>query len=237
LWRNILRPLQNEEIKNKIKETIISIYGVDNVSKSNDIKLQKTATTFSNYGVSYPLQSDIIKSKIENTMIEKYGVRHNSYRKETLENRENTWLKNHGVKNPLFIDNNGVSKISQKLFWLIYEKLPDDLRQKCYFSELNKEFDIENKEIGVHYLYDFVITSIKFCIEFNGDFWHCNPKLYQENYVNKMISMSAKEIWEKDKSKIDFLKNKGYEVFVVWENEYEKNPEDVLQKIIDLIKK
>jgi len=228
-------PLQNETIKNKIKETVALTYGVDNVSKSNVVKAQKTATTFSNYGVLYPLQSSLIMDKMENTMIETYGVRHNSYRKETLKNRENTWTKIYGIKNPIFINNNRVSKMSQKLFWSIYEKLPDELKNKCYFSELNKEFDIEDGENKIHYLYDFVISNIKMCVEFNGDYWHCNPKKYSENYENKIVGKTAIEIWKNDDRKIEFLKNKGYDVFVAWEKEYKKTPGIVLENILRFV--
>ena len=32
-------------------------------------------------------------------------------------------------------------------------------------------------------------------VEINGDFWHCNPKIYDKNYYNKMINMTAEDKW------------------------------------------
>lgn len=225
-------PLKNETIKNKIKETVYSKYGVDNVSKCESIKIQKTATTFSNYGVAYAYQSDALMDKMKQTMLERYGVDHNSKRKSTLDKRSDTWMKKYGIKNPIFKTNNsGVSKISQELFWKIYNSLTTkELKSKTYFHELNKEFDLGNAD--EYYRYDFVNTELKICIEFNGDYWHCNPELFEESYKNTMLNKAAKEIWEYDKNKLEFIKKQGYQIFVVWESEYEKNTEEILLKIM-----
>lgn len=53
-------------------------------------------------------------------------------------------------------------------------------------------------------------------IEFNGDYWHCNKLFYNEDYYHALKGMTAKEIWEYDKQKIDYLKSCGYEVLIVW---------------------
>ena len=60
----------NEETKEKYKKTCLDKYGVNNVSKSIDIKKSKEKKSYEKYGVSTPLQSDHVKEKI----IAKYGV-------------------------------------------------------------------------------------------------------------------------------------------------------------------
>lgn len=229
-------PLKNEEIKNKIKKAVYSKYGVDNVSKAESIKIQKTATTFSNYGVAYAYHSNELMGKMKQTMIKRYGVDHNSKRKDTLNKRTDTWMKKYGVRNPIFKTNNsGVSKISQELFWNIYNTLSNNLKDKTYFHELNKEFDLGNA--NEYYRYDFVNTGLKICIEFNGDYWHCNPISFEESYENAMLGKSAKEIWKYDKAKLELIQQKGYQTIVVWESEYEKDKEKILSMIQGIIKK
>ena len=65
--------------------------------------------------------------------------------------------------------------------------------------------------------YDFVIPCKKICIEYNGDVFHANPKLYASedhpNPYNK--SITAKEIWEHDRIKINNIMDRGYRVIVV----------------------
>ena len=36
-----------------------------------------------------------------------------------------------------------------------------------------------------YYFCDFVVPELKLCIEYFGDYWHCNPKKYDANYLNK----------------------------------------------------
>lgn len=130
----------------------------------------------------------------------------------------------------------GYSKISQELFWNIYEKLDNDYKKDCHFAELNKEYKI-HKFNGGWYLYDFVIKDLKYCIEFNGDVFHANPELFCEsdtpNPYNKTIT--AKDIWEVDKDKIQRLQNEGFVVKIVWESDYKKDKQFVLDTIINEI--
>lgn len=55
-------------------------------------------------------------------------------------------------------------------------------------------------------------------IEFNGDYWHCNPSTYNESYVNTMRNQTAKDIWAYDKFKCEVV-GKDFIKFIIWENE------------------
>jgi len=85
---------QSNEIKQKIKQTkkerysdenynnteqykltCLERFGVDNPSKSDEIKNKKIQTSFKKYGTEYPWQTKLIKEKIKNIMINKYGVK------------------------------------------------------------------------------------------------------------------------------------------------------------------
>lgn len=57
-------------------------------------------------------------------------------------------------------------------------------------------------------------------IEYFGDYWHCNPEKYDEKYYHKILKMSAKDVWEKDKKRIEILRQNGYDVNIIWENDW-----------------
>lgn len=112
------------------------------------------------------------------------------------------------------------SKISQDLFWKLYNKLNGD--ENIYFAELNREKHINlnkrDKETygnikKVRINLDFVFNNK--VIEFNGNYWHSSQN-------TREIDLKRKQICE----------SKGYEVLFVWESEYKKNPELVLDKCI-----
>lgn len=120
------------------------------------------------------------------------------------------------------------SKISQELFWNIYKNINF---KKVYFGELNHEYGCETNQN-----FDFVVLDIKKIIEFNGDKWHANPLLYEENDVPiPFVKKTAKTIWVEDVIKNNKAIKKGYKILTVWENEYLKNKEDVIKKCLNFL--
>jgi G:T-mismatch repair DNA endonuclease (very short patch repair protein) len=80
-------------------------------------------------------------------------------------------------------------------------------------------------------IFDIFIPKFNLLIEYNGDYWHCNPIKYSYDYINKKKNKTAGEIWEYDKNKLYLAKNKGYNCVVVWETDYKKNKNIILEII------
>lgn len=126
------------------------------------------------------------------------------------------------------------SKGSQELFNEIEKLLLDNsIESKTYYATKNKEFGLMKGNTYVKY--DFVDTLNKFCIEYNGDIYHANPKRYLPNEIPKGRGnkLSAKEIWEKDKIKQKLLLDLGYKIIIVWESDYNNNKKLMIEKIYD----
>lgn len=92
--------------------------------------------------------------------------------------------------------NKGYSKVSQMIFWMVYDKLSHDKKIKTYFKELNNEWFINDKKT-------FLFVDFK-CgnkiIEFDGIYWH-------------------KDSQEKDKIRNDIYQKLNYELKII--NEYD----------------
>lgn len=126
------------------------------------------------------------------------------------------------------------SKVSQNLFIEIYSELPRELKEKTYFASLNKEFHRLDKNNNRSYFYDFVISNIKFAIEFNGDLYHANPKFYQPSDIPPFQGniLEAREIWKNDYKKIGLLQKEGFDVIIVWEDDFMNNKDGCIEKCI-----
>ena len=112
--------------------------------------------------------------------------------------------------------------------------MPEHLKDKCYFKELNKEFLVSVNNI--FYLYDFVISNINLCIEFNGDIWHANPNKYKKDDTVLFTNKLASDIWDKDENKIKILKeHRNIDTLVIWETDWTKNKHDIEIDIINKI--
>lgn len=78
---------------------------------------------------------------------------------------------------------------------------------------------------------DIFLPKLNLVIEYNGDYWHCNPKKYSADYFHQVKKKTAKELWEYDNNKIDLIKRKGYNLVIVWESDLKEDP-DLINKII-----
>lgn len=80
-------------------------------------------------------------------------------------------------------------------------------------------------------IFDIYIPSMNLLIEYNGDYWHCNPIKYKPTYFNKKKNMLAEEIWKYDRDKLYLAKKKNYTCVTIWEHDYKRDPE-LIDKII-----
>lgn len=96
-----------------------------------------------------------------------------------------------------------------------------------------KEKYIYWKQTKQAFAYDFIFKNK--IIEFQGDYWHCNPKLYDAEFFNKTKQMYAKDIWEYDELKKECANHYGYDVLYVWENEYNNDKETTIKTCIKFL--
>ena len=129
---------------------------------------------------------------------------------------------------------------------IMSEKLKETRRLGKIKSNIvsKKEIEIVNFliNLGIDVLHSYRVDS-KICdlyipkynliIEYFGDYWHCNPIKYSYDYFNHKKNMSAQQIWDYDKQKVDLIINYGYNLEVVWESDLKHNN----KKIIEIITK
>ena len=165
--------------------------------------------------------------------IAKYGEEEG---KKRFTERQNKWLNSLLTNGNMVI---GYSKISQDLFYKILEMYDISDKDKVYFATHNSEFKLDKKEGGV-WLYDFTDVKNKKIIEFHGDMYHGNPKKYNslDNPHPFRKNITAQEMWDKDKRKLDVAIEEGFEVLVIWDSEYRwGNKEEIIDRCIDFLNK
>lgn len=104
-----------------------------------------------------------------------------------------------------------------------------------------KEIIIENilNEIGVsfqpsyqigRFIIDFWIPNKNVCVECYGDYWHCNPHIY-----NKANKYQQKNV-ERDIKKLEMLRSKNYRMLILWEYDIVHNLDRVRKILVDKLK-
>lgn len=118
------------------------------------------------------------------------------------------------------------SIISQELF----EKITEELGiEDIYYKDINYEFQINGKCV------DFFYKKKGIVIEFYGDFWHANPKIYQSTDI--IYNKTAESIWKLDDERIKLISENSLvkKVIIVWESDYRKNSNKCVRKILEEI--
>lgn len=148
--------------------------------------------------------------------IERYGEENGIKR---FNERQKKWMKS--LHDAMMARGNTIaqSNISMDLF----NKLTD------LFPNTPHEYEYN---IG-KYSYDLKLGNKIF--EFNGDYWHANPNIYDESFINKVSKKSAQEIWDKDEDKRKVAEENGFKVMTIWESDYRDNPAMVIKKCLQFI--
>lgn len=242
----IERGFTKEQAEIEVKKVMNDIhYKTSKKLKSNPEKYASKYPTKVEYYLSRGYSKEEAKSKISEIQnrfslkkcIEKFG---NVSGMKIWKERQIKWMNTLNAKSELekldilkrkssYCKKN-YSDISQSLFWKIYDRL--EIKDNIYFNDLNAEYIISKEKT---FIYDFLDDNKKKIIEFYGDYWHCNPDKYNENYYHSHLKMYAKERWYNDKLRIEITNKYGYKVLTIWESEYRKDPQQTLEKCIKFI--
>lgn len=124
-------------------------------------------------------------------------------------------------------------KISLEFISKILKRLP---KQNTYLYG-NAEFSLQIK--AYTYSYDFYCTETKKIVEFHGDYFHANPKLYSHDDIIKCRGHKYKagDIWRKNYYKVKNTIEFGYEIYVVWEDEYKHNKKRTIENALEFLLK
>lgn len=80
----------------------------------------------------------------------------------------------------------------------------------------------ENNVQVSYYNVDFINKETAHIIEVYGDYWHCNPRIYPDNYMHPYFKMTAQARRKLDEDRLLYLKSLGYSITIVWESDMEE---------------
>lgn len=125
---------------------------------------------------------------------------------------------------------------------MMHNRMSSLMKNKKFSISSNEEsrfIDEAIKPLGIsferqHYIKDIrqycdvYVPSKNTIIEFNGDFWHANPKIYDRGNL-KYESQRVKV--RKDVIKKKYCDENSIDMIVVWEGEYKKDKNGVINEL------
>lgn len=209
----------------KYKSTCLQKYGVENISQSEIIKKKKEDTFQNHYGVDNIWKlSDYNKrcAELHPDTHQKHMEKLHKGRDDYFKTVSKEVLEERSSKHYETLVNNGI--FNSKL----------ELRLCNVFEDLNISYTRQYHIKGYIHPYDFHLCDTKILIEVNGDFWHANPIIYNENDVVKLPGRptKAKDIWSNDQKHITKANDNGYKVISIWENDIKNLTDDELSEYV-----
>ena len=238
--RSISREKKMSQYRKKAKEsgeykkytsTCIEYYlnkGFSEDDAKVELKKRQTTNTIENYIKKYgetegPIKFQERNSKWSADIEERY---HNGeFNKDSNKN-------GNGICNKIY--SNLEKELALRLFTILNDKISDFLFYSICTEKNKQYFIFESKK---YYFYDitFFYNGKKKIIEFNGDYWHMNPQIYNEHDFNNSKKMYAQEIWDMFNKKIKIANDKGFQTFVVWEKDWNEDKEKIINDCINFL--
>jgi hypothetical protein len=80
------------------------------------------------------------------------------------------------------------------------------------------------------FIVDALDKDNKIVYEFNGDFWHGNPEIYNLDDVNPATKTTYRKLYKKTKEKEKLIINAGYRLISIWESKFSVKRGVICQK-------
>lgn len=219
----------------KIKNTNNERYGVDNFFQTDKV-LSINQERWENYRketfkdvVEYVKESGVYVCKC---MDENCGLCNAKIFSISVKNYLNRRNQGYDIKDICTIKNPiGEYRGKSKLQDSIYEYVKGIYNGKILYNDKN----ILKTDCGKKVELDMYFPEINVAIEVNGDFWHMNPRFYNETDYNEKMGEYAKEIWERDEVKENVCKKLNIKLYTIWEYDWNTNNKEVKQRIENIL--
>lgn len=199
--------------KTEGEKKYIEVNKLKSQTKENMIRL------YGDYGMR-KWEDYILKLKYCKTIeyyIEKFGEEGKEIFKEIQKKKINNFVNLYSLIGFDFCEN-------------VASKLKTDFK-KIYYGDNEYKFFVWEDNFNI-IVVDLYIKDINTIVEFYGDYWHRNPKIYDIN--NSKVKM----IHEQNEKRITKLKQKfNSNILIVWENDYKKDKLKTIDFIINEIYK
>ena len=239
-------PAQSKEVQKRTKQTNLEKYGCENVFQSEKIKDKIKQTCLEKYGYKNPAQSKDIQERLNK-------FRHNKSYDYLIPK-----FIEQGIT-PLFskTEYNGYNKIykwkcnkcgnifESKIYttghneecqllphcWKCYPRLSGESKVELELLDFIKQYfpnAHKDKKIIKPQELDIIIPELNLAIEYNGDYWH-SIEFSLEKYGN------LDGYYGRHLNKVLETNKKGYRLIHIWESDWINNPENIKNKLIDIL--
>lgn len=83
-----------------------------------------------------------------------------------------------------------------------------------------------------YFSYDYKILDHNAILEYNGTYWHCDPRKYDKDFYNFNKKETAQKIWDRDSEKKRLAESLGYKFLVIWEEDVKRKTKEEFKEYV-----
>lgn len=240
--------LQIPKFIDKFKNTCFKNNQVNYPFKSSKVREKSKIKSQLVYGVDYPMQNIDVQNKGKKTNLVNWGVdncgklKMSVYARSVLDDpiKFKELLQKYGIIylcKLLGVCRRTIKIIHKKYNLNILRKGKSDyeIELALFLNERHIHFIGPTRKIIKPYELDLYFPDINLAIEFQGTYWHMDPRKYKSKDINKTLKQSSQEIWDKDSHKEMLCEQKGIKLIVIWEADWNSDKENIKQMILNEI--
>lgn len=237
--------IKYEDMINIEKERVISdLYVQVSETRTGNNNDSTKIEYYIKRGASYDESIKLLAERQSTFTLEKCIEKHGTEEGTKIYNdRQERWLASFYNKseeeikdiNRRKIDNIATSGPAVELFKALQLKFLNKIYKYSDRDTGNREHILYNENTKKHYKIDFMNDEDKKIIEFNGNYFHGNPSMYNETDVLHTTGETYKLVWERDRLRIEELESMGYRVLVIWEYDFKYNRNKIIEECINFL--
>ncbi len=244
-------PFQSKVVQDKSKITNIKNFGYENPSQSPIIKQKKLDTFNSGDFVAKRniQQQQTRKTNLDRFDVEYYVQKHISKKSLTILNSKE--LITELLQKYSFTEIAFQLKVSYKTVlsryhfynpkkFLIKGTSSYETEISSWLTEQNIKFIAKNRSIltdntlgKLSKELDFYLPEFQVGIEFQGTYWHMDPRKYNSTDINKVTKLSASQTWERDNYKYNLCHWHGILLIIIWQLDWDLNKNKIKEQILN----
>ncbi len=239
-------PAASSEVRDKIAKTCNKLY-VESAIGYNKVIEKRKVTIFDRFGED-GLRHKAIANKRINTYQCKYDLSNPMHRHLS---KETSVM----ISNPAYLEKYMEDKsvlIAAKNLGIGFSSLYQILKRfqitsftrvlSSYQNEIKSLFDLQHisylsctRKIIPPKELDFYFPEMKIAIEFQGTYWHMDPRIYEIEDINQSNKKTAIEIWEADLYKKTLCEEQGIKLYHIWEIDWIERREEIINMLLQLL--
>lgn len=195
------------EAQEKLKETNLKKYKVDNLFKDPSFQKKIRKSFKDKYQVDYPMQLEESKNKVKKNNLEKYGVEHYSQTEEFKNKVKKTSLDKYGVGNYTQTKEcqDKISKTTEERYGVSNVFKSEEIKNKIKKTNLNK-YGVENYTLTEEYKEKTKKSNL--------DKYGVSHPMKSEEIKSKVVETNLGKYGVDHPMKIDSVKDKLKNVFI-----------------------